>query len=373
MADGGFNLVWCSEKELDVAQRHHLRAQLQDGLISPRSLDDPALRAKLDTLIARVRTHPALYDYFVTDEPSTAEFAALARLVAYLRERDPAHLAYINLFPTCANNKQLGTKGEVTVAYREYLRQFVDQVKPSLLSYDNYQFGVKGETHDQYFLNLALVRQIAQQHGLPFLNIVQAATWAPSMAVPTVDEERYLVYTTLAYGAQGISYYVYCCPNHIGGIALPNGTPTPPYHALRSLNREFVAIAGQLQPLTSLGIYHAGLLPPGTEPLLADAAFRLDLPLPSAKYKKPERLKGILLGLFGPVSAGPVPAKPTHVLVVNRDYQASTPTGLIGPGKLELFDATSGTWSAAAGDNVPLFLPPGGGKLLRLQGSTANR
>jgi hypothetical protein len=31
MAEGGWNLVWCGEKELDVAQRHGLRAQLQDG------------------------------------------------------------------------------------------------------------------------------------------------------------------------------------------------------------------------------------------------------------------------------------------------------------------------------------------------------
>ena len=37
MADGGFNLVWCNtEQEMDVAQRHHLRVQLQDGLLSPQ-------------------------------------------------------------------------------------------------------------------------------------------------------------------------------------------------------------------------------------------------------------------------------------------------------------------------------------------------
>ena len=35
MADGGFNLVWCTEKELDVAKRHGLRAQLHDPLLSP--------------------------------------------------------------------------------------------------------------------------------------------------------------------------------------------------------------------------------------------------------------------------------------------------------------------------------------------------
>jgi len=369
MADGGFNLVWCNtEKEMDVAQRHHLRAQLQDGLLSPQALDNPAQRKQLDALVARVRTHPALYNYFIRDEPSAGDFPALARLVAYLREHDPAHLAYINLLPTYADNKQLGTKGDTVTAYREHLRQFVDQVKPSLLSYDHYQFSTTGDTGN-YFLNLALVRQIAEQRGLPFLNIVQAASWDPSVRIPTNDEVRYLVYTTLAYGAQGISYYVYCCPGHKGAIALPDGTPTPLYHALKSLNREFAAIAGELQPLHSLGMYHAGMTPPGTVPLGKDVPFRLDPPVPAMPYKAPERVKGILLGLFGPAGKNHEPGKPTHVLVVNLDYKASDSRTIVGPGNLEMFNAASGKWSAAAGGNAALQLPPGGGKLLRLQGA----
>ena len=252
MADGGWNLVWCGEKELDVAQRHGLRAQLQDGLLTPESLDNPAQRSKLDTLISRVRNHPALYSYFITDEPSAAAFPALRRLVAYLRQRDPGHLAYINLFPTYASNEQLGTKGDKITAYREHLRQYMDVVKPSLVSYDHYQFSKQGDTAD-YFLNLMMIRRVTLEARVPFLNIVQACTWTPSMRVPAPDELRYLIYTTLAYGGQGISYYVYCHPGHTGGIALADGTPTPLYHALKSLNREFVAIAKELQPLRSTG------------------------------------------------------------------------------------------------------------------------
>jgi hypothetical protein len=373
MADGGFNVVWCNtEKELDVAARHHLRAQLQDGLLSPEVLDNPAQRAKLDALVARVRQHPALYSYFVRDEPTAADFPALARLVAYLREHDPAHLAFINLLPTYADNKQLGTKGDTVTAYREHLRQFIDQVKPSLLSYDHYQFAVKSDSGN-YFLNLALVREIGQQRGLPFLNIVQAATWDPSMRIPSGDEVRYLAYTTLAYGAQGISYYVYCCPGHKGGIALPDGTPTPLYHTLKSVNREFAAIAGALQPLSSLGIYHAGMTPTGTEPLTKAVPFRLDPPVPAMAYKGPERVKGILLGLFGPAGKDHEPGKATHVLVVNLDYKAAETRTIVGPGKLELFDALGGTWSAAADKGVTLSLPPGGGKLLRLPTSAAKK
>ncbi len=354
MVEGGFNLVWCgSEKELDVAQRHGLRGQLTDGLLTPASLDDPQRRAQLDALIARVSKHPALYAYFIVDEPIAAQFAALGKLVAYLREHDPQHLAYINLFPTYATNEQLGTQGDLVTAYQEHLRRYVEQVKPALISYDHYQFKLRGDG-DQYFLNLALVRRTAQAAGVPFLNIVQACTWAPdAMRVPNPDELRYLVYSTLAYGAQGISYYVYAHVNHVGSLVSLDGTPGPLYHAVKSYNREFVAIARELQPLRSLGVYHTSLREPGCEPLPPDAPFHL------AISPSPASPRGFLLGLFGPTE------KPTHVVVVNLDYTAEARPAFAGPGRLELFDAATAQW-AATGKAAELTLPPGGGKLMRL-------
>ena len=366
MAEGGFNLVWCGEKELDVAQRHGLRAQLTDGLLAPASLEDPAQRAKLDALIARVRHHPALYDYFITDEPSAAAFPALGKLIAYLRERDPAHLAYINLFPTYANNEQLGTKGDTVTAYRDHLRQYVDIVKPGLISYDHYQLAVEGDRKD-YFLNLGMIRRAAQDASLPFLNIVQAATWDKSMRVPTGDEVRYLDYTSLAYGAQGISYYVYCCPGHTGALAHADGTTTPLYQTLKTVNREFAAIAQQLQPLRSLGVYHAGMFPPGTEPVPANGRFQLDPPVPAMTFANLQPVKGVLLGYFGPFSKGKKPPKPTHVMVVNLDYKAEVAVGIRGPSRLELFDPATGRWSRASGKRADLHLARGGGQLVRVR------
>jgi hypothetical protein len=358
MADGGWNLVWCGEKQLDIAQRHGLRAQLNDALLAPATLDDAAQRAKLDDLIARVRNHPALYSYFIVDEPSAGSFGALGKMVAYLRQRDPAHLAYINLFPTYADNGQLGTKGDPVTAYKEYLRQYFEVVRPLLLSYDHYQFAVDSDAPD-YFLNLALIRRAALDAHVPLLNIVQASTWAPTMRVPTPDEVRYLVYTTLAYGGQGISYYVYNAAGHTGGIALADGTPTPLYLPLSSLNRQFAAIAKELQPLRSLAVYHAGMSPPGAEMLPANAPFRFDPPIVSMTFKRPERTRGVVIGYFG---AGD---KPSHVVVVNLDYKAEQPVGLVGPGRLDRFDAKSGEWIKGASDRLELRLKPGDGVLVR--------
>ncbi|MEN6428259.1 MAG: hypothetical protein ABFE13_23155 [Phycisphaerales bacterium] len=355
MVEGGFNLVWCgSEEELDVAHRHGLRGQLTNGLFTPASLDDPDRRGQLDALIARVSKHPALYSYHLVDEPGASQFPALGKLVAHLRDRDPQHLAYINLFPTYANNEQLGTKGDVVTAYQEHLRLYVEQVKPSLISYDHYQFKLKGDG-DQYFLNLAMVRRAAQEAGVPFLNIVQACTWAPdAMRIPNADELRYLVYSTAAYGAQGISYYVYAHPNHHGSLVSLDGTPGPLYHAVKSYNREFVAIARELQSLRSLGVYHTSMREPGCEALPEDAPFHIVSSQSSASPR------GFLLGFFGAAE------KPTHVVVVNLDYKTEVSASLQGPGKLSLFDAATARWTSAKKAAVELTLPPGGGSLVRI-------
>ena len=367
LAEGGWNLVWCREKELDVAQRHGLRGLLTADVLSPAALDDPKQREALDALIERVRKHPAFYAYHLIDEPSAPAFPALGRLVAHLRERDPEHLAYLNLLPTYASNAQLGTKGAKVEAYTEHLRQFVDVVRPSLLSYDHYQLANEGDAED-YFLNLALVREKAMAAGLPFLNIVQAASWVPtesaspqSPRVPMPDEMRFLVYSTLAYGAHGISYYVYCFPGHRGGMTLADGTPTPLYHALNTLNREFVAIAKELQPLKSQGVFHTGMQPPGTAPLPKESAFNFDPPIPDMAYRPGERVEGVLLSRFG------IGEKTTHAVVVNPDYKLARTVTLTGPAPLEIFDATTGQWSPADGPRAELRLLGGGGKLVRVR------
>lgn len=40
-------------------------------------------KAKLDALIQRVRSHPALYAYYLKDEPSVSMFPEFGQLAAY--------------------------------------------------------------------------------------------------------------------------------------------------------------------------------------------------------------------------------------------------------------------------------------------------
>ena len=351
MAEGGWNLVWCGEKELDLVHKCGLRANLivQTGELSPQNANDADVMTRLDELIGRVKNHPALYSYWIIDEPSATLFPNIGQLVARIRQRDPRHFAWINLFPTYASNDQLGTQGDTITAYKEHLRQFREIVQPSLISYDNYQFFVRGDG-DQYFLNLAIIREEAIRAKVPFLNIIQACSWDPGVRVPNPDELRFLTYTSLAYGAQGIAHYVYNYPhNHIGMIVDNEGQPTELYHAARKYNPEFEKIGTQLLPLRSLGAYHMGSIPRGGEKLPDDGPFRVESPAE----------KSYLLGYFGAAD------KVSHVVVVNLDYKEPSDIVLVGPGQLQVYDPASDLWNAADGHRVTLHLPPGGGSLVR--------
>ncbi len=370
LVEGGWNLVWAHEKELAVAHKHKLRALLTDPLLVPETMDDPSKLAALGVLVDRVKEHPALYAYHLVDEPSAKAFPALGKLVAFLRERDPKHLAYINVLPIYANNEQLGVKGSRVEAYREHLRLFVETVKPDLVSYDHYQFR-RGDDGQEYFLNLAMIREAAQTRGIPFMNIVQASSWVPgslaspdSPRVPVPEELRYLAYTTLAYGAQAISYYVYGYPAHDGGMIRyeEGGKKTTLYDAAKTLNREFVAIAKELQPLQSIGVYHGGMHPMGTNGLPANSSITFDPPIADLDYKPGDRVQGFLLGTFG--KAGSTEA--SHCIVVNLDYKAEAVVGVKGQGSVEVFDAGTGEWKAAGSDRAELKLAGGEGKLLRV-------
>jgi hypothetical protein len=350
IAEGGWNLVWVwSLSELNVAQAHGLRAMWAG------SLDDATVKF--------IRNHPALYAYFIKDEPSASEFPDLGATVARLRALDPNHLAYINLYPCICFS---------TSDYFTYLSQYLSIVKPSLLSYDLYQFTTSGD-RSGYFKGLAIISHTAKQAGIPFLNIVQACSnmYDPALRVPNGDELRYLYYTSLAYGAQGISDFVYYYPGFTGGMALADGTPTALYYTAKTVNHEFVAIAQQVQWMNHIGAYHLGDLPPGSGTtdgsspmrLPGTSPFQLSPGIANTNYVTNQPVRGAVLGLYGP--DGQL-THATHTLVVNLNYSNGLNTRVVGPGNLSVFDPATGTWIAQGHSWADVSLPPGGGVLVGL-------
>ena len=372
-----YNLIWISRaEELDVAAKHRLRAMLTNvNLLHPATMEDPAKRKHLDEFIKKVKDHPALEAYYITDEPSAGSFPGLAKLVAYLRERDPAHFAYINLYPTYApegkpalgvtaakaerarigypkNLQGVGPDNRTVLAYREYLKQFVEIVKPDLISYDHYHF-MKTDG-DQYFLNLALIRLAAEEAKRPFLNIIQAGNFLGKWRQPNAREMRFLVFTTMAYGGRGISYFTYWGPKSYGSL-YQDSKRTPLAKDVAVLNAEIGKIGSALMMLDSVGVYHTAPLPYGAEAIPANA---------------PVNIKGtgeFVLGLFG--KAG----RATAFMVVNRSYkqEAQAVLKVAIPGKkLQELDRKTGEWSDGESLGVDRTmktkLSPGDGRLFRV-------
>lgn len=362
MVEGGFNVVFANTyEEVQMAQSHGLRTMFHSDLLARASLGDPAKLTQLNALIDQLRASPAHYGYFLSDEPGAMYFSDLGCLVAHLNSRDPDHLAYINLLPNYASNEQLGTAGDPVTAYRAYLSRFARDMKPSLFAYDHYHFTTSGDSSG-YFQNLAMVAAASRQAGIPLMNTVQAYSYAPSVRVPNVGETRFLAYTTLAYGGQGISWFQYTSTDpKVGGIVLSDGKPMPIYTTLKTLNREFVAIAKQFQPLKWLGAYHFGMQPPGTTQLPSNASFQIRPAVPNVSYVDNQPVQGIVLGLFGPADKPDGTTNATCALVVNLDYTNSKTTTLVGPGDLSLFDAMTGKWTATGSHQATLNLSAGSG------------
>ena len=424
IADGGWNLAWIGRgrhkwgmadhyrAQLDILHRHGLRGIFGIGSLSrdPQALhplDNPKIKAKIDAVIEGVKDHPAMYAYTLRDEAHAKMFPAMARLMEYIKTKDPAHVVLNNLYPMTASARTLKVDAETGVpAAREYLRQYIETCDPEIISYDHYHFSVRGDGLS-YFLNLSLMHEAALKANIPFVNFVQTCSWTVNMRIPTGEEVRWLTYTSLAYGAQGIGHYVYSHPGHDGGMAeydhakskkdgvRASGKPTPLYYYMCKLNREFVAVAKQLQPLKSLAVHHLGILPKGATYLPENASFKLDPPVLQEafpeesveKLSKAElerrfaqggatgnRLKGFVIGTFGKDKT------PTHALVVNLDYRRWSGKAqkrqdefrkpvkreIVGPGPLEVFDAETEKWTPAGCNRVRLSLPPGGGVLVRV-------
>jgi hypothetical protein len=383
---GGWNLGWAySREELDTYHRHGMRAL---AAMENPNMDDPAQVRLLAEKLAW-SDHPATYGYWISDEPAPEKFQNIGKVVAYLRQHNPTRPAVVNLLPV------VGTAdGDVITPYRANLQKFITEVKPDVLCYDFYPFMAAGDGV-YYFLNLMLIREAALKAGIPFINITQAIAHENlGYRWPTEAEMRWLSYTTLAYGGQVICWYLYNdrldVPHLSGFFEDPPDSKIPKknYWSVSRINRDFLAIARELQPLKSLGAYHAGphaqlgnlederwkflkndpkkdgnpYWARHVEPHLPYGGVALPANFPF-KVASPSGNSDLLLGCFG--NSG---KQPSHVLLVNLNYQKSATATLQGPGPMEVYHSPTHRWTPSPdGAMAKLELPPGGGVLLRLR------
>lgn len=231
LVEGNFN--WMISGDLDLAAKYGLKVVGGN-----------------EKNVESVRNKPSLWGYYLEDEPPAGRFGRLAERIAALKEKDPKHPGFINLYPNYCPVSDLGTK-----SYEEYVDKFLDIVKPEILSYDHYCFfqNKEGEPGDGpgYFANLEVIRHLALKYNVPFCNVIQSTSWGREIWLPTENEMRWLVYTTLAYGGKAFAYYRYwgSGKDSVVGMVNTKEGKTEQYYNTLKVNQEVKIIGPFLKLL----------------------------------------------------------------------------------------------------------------------------
>ncbi len=265
MADAGFTISFGASADI-AAVKEGLDAAQKAGvklLVScPQLKDDPEGSAR------QLHAHPALAGYFLTDEPSAASFAELARWVRRMKEADPDHYSYINLFPNYATAEQLGVP-----TYARYVEEFLTTVPVQFLSFDHYpvvQSGAQATLRTQWYENLELASVAARRAHVPLWAFV-LSTRHFNYPTPTLAHLRVQAFSDLAYGAQTIEYFTYW---QVGGNQPPfsdapvglDGKPTVVYDRVKQVNQEIRGLSGVFSGSQVISVGHTGdAIPAGTK------------------------------------------------------------------------------------------------------------
>jgi hypothetical protein len=225
-------------------------------------LSDDQIDNYIKKMVEKAGNSKTIIGYHICDEPSALAFPALAKAVAAVKKYAPGKLATINLYPNYATiwqmdqvKSQLGTKN-----YTEYLERFVNEVKPQLLSYDNYMVEmsmdlVDGKQAAKYYTNLVEVRRIAVKYNLPFVNVVSSNQIRPHTTIPSPANLAFQAYTTLAAGAGGIRWYTYHGQSYGYNPLDKEEHKTLTWRYLQEVNRELSILGPIIKKLTSTGVY----------------------------------------------------------------------------------------------------------------------
>lgn len=149
------------------------------------------------------------WGHFLRDEPNADLFPTLAEAYDAYDAMTGDQIPYINLFPSYANEQQLGTP-----TYEEHLQKFFDTVDPQLYtSVDIYPLNIAYSINNDYFYNLDVFATECRTRGIPFAVYIQSVSFNSNKRTPDEQEMRWQAYCALSFGAQNIEYFTYRTPN----------------------------------------------------------------------------------------------------------------------------------------------------------------
>ncbi len=283
MVEAGFNVVFDYTTGdqlavLDMCQKYGIKCQVCNIPALAKDPSDPEFEKNLDDIIAQYKDHPALWGYHICDEPLFDSYARIGAVTKYLKKKDPKHPAFTNLLPNYGSFLFGGR------TFDDYVRTFIKEVEPDIMSYDHYSLMVDGnDRFNSTYDNLEVFRKACRDYNVPFNSIVlsiphEAGTnRAVGYRNPNEAELRWQVYTALAYGAKGILYFCYHVPGWDTDSSLETGkepyagfywgdailnrdlTRNEKYYIVKEINAEIHEMEDVLLAADCVAVYNTGV------------------------------------------------------------------------------------------------------------------
>ena len=196
------------------------------------------------------------WGHMLRDEPNAALFDALAVAYDCYDAQTDDKIPYINLFPSYANEQQLGTP-----TYEEHLKQFFDKVDPQLYtSVDIYPLNIASSINSDYFYNLDVFATECRTRGIPFGVYIQSVSFNKNKRTPDEQEMRWQAYCALSFGAQDIEYFTYCTPistteDFKDALVDLNNEKTDRWYGAQSVNRALHLMSDAFMQYDNLGAF----------------------------------------------------------------------------------------------------------------------
>jgi hypothetical protein len=343
---------------LPECRRRGLRAIVFGGDEIRRwgKLSDDQIESSVANLVRGTERDDAVLGYFICDEPGVQEFPAIARAVAAVKRLAPGKLAYVNLYPNYATIGAPSLSQLGTASYDEYLERFITEVKPQILSYDNYRVETSRDLQDpkgaaSYFTNLMQARAAAQRHDIPFWQIVTCNQIRPFAHPPSPANLLLQAYTTLCAGGEGTTYFTYYAARYKTAPIDNDGRRTVNWSYLKMVNEQIRVIGPIMRRLKSTGVYF-------TQP--ADPSLKT---LPGETIESVTSARPIMVGEFTHRDDGSC-----YVMLVNCGLDRTTEIRIKQRGAARTMTQVSPVDASSIPMNLgdPLWLTPGQGVLLKL-------
>lgn len=336
-----------------------------------------------------------VYGWYIWDEPGqnrkpcsplnlvpNDDNADINRMIKQIRSDSnySKKLSFVNLFPTYWE----GTSD--IESYGKYIDAFIasQEFKPRVLCFDHYPLlkEESGGFRKDYYANLDVVRKKSLEYNIQFWVIILSSEHL-QYKKPTVEEISLQVYSSLAYGAKGLGYYLYSksfsdygykswiLENYVDDETVADSLRGELFVPIKRLNEEVQTLGKILINLETIEVFHSSNYP-NSQKDISHTIFKRNntssivntIVNNSEVYSDPR----ILIGVFKNKKGEPLSRK--YLLIVNKDVnaEANIKIQLNKSHKVFKFTKETGDFNLITYDeNFNSRIAPGSGELYILK------